>query len=78
LKFRWRHDADGGVVDSVEDPRMNRQAIFKALAKYYDLLYGFKDYKREAETIRELIRTYKQSPGADLLEVACGTGKHAE
>jgi len=57
---------------------MNKQTIFKSLAKYYDLLYSWKDYGKEAETIRELIRTYKKSPGKDLLEVACGTGKHAE
>jgi ubiquinone/menaquinone biosynthesis C-methylase UbiE len=57
---------------------MNRQTIFKSLAKHYDLLYSWKDYKKEAETIRELIRTHKQSPGTDLLEVACGTGRHAE
>src|SRR5262245_34825049 len=57
---------------------MNKQTIFKSLAKYYDLLYSWKDYGKEAETIRELIRTYKTSPGQDLLEVACGTGKHAE
>jgi ubiquinone/menaquinone biosynthesis C-methylase UbiE len=57
---------------------MKTQTIFKSLAKYYDLLYGWKDYKKEVETIRELVRTYKTSPGTDLLEVACGTGKHAE
>lgn len=57
---------------------MNKQTIFKSLAKYYDLLYTWKDYKKEAETLRRLIRTYKKSPGADLLEVACGTGRHAE
>jgi ubiquinone/menaquinone biosynthesis C-methylase UbiE len=57
---------------------MNKQTIFKSLAKYYDLLYSWKDCKKEAETIRELIRSYKRSPGDDLLEVACGTGKHAE
>jgi ubiquinone/menaquinone biosynthesis C-methylase UbiE len=55
-----------------------RQTIFKSLAKHYDLLYSWKDYNKEVETIRELIRTYKTSPGTDLLEVACGTGKHAE
>jgi ubiquinone/menaquinone biosynthesis C-methylase UbiE len=57
---------------------MQRQTIFKSLAKHYDLLYSWKDYKKEAETIRELIRIHKKSPGIDLLEVACGTGKHAE
>jgi ubiquinone/menaquinone biosynthesis C-methylase UbiE len=57
---------------------MNRQTIFKSLAQHYDLLYSWKNYKKEVETIRELIRTHKKSPGTDLLEVACGTGKHAE
>src|SRR4051812_3949597 len=58
--------------------RMTEQTIFKSLAKYYDLFYGWKNYGKEAESLRELIRTYKSSPGNDLLEVACGTGKHAE
>jgi ubiquinone/menaquinone biosynthesis C-methylase UbiE len=57
---------------------MQRQTIFKSLARHYDLLYSWKDYKKEVETIRALIRTFKTSPGTDLLEVACGTGKHAE
>jgi ubiquinone/menaquinone biosynthesis C-methylase UbiE len=57
---------------------MNKQTIFKSLAQHYDLLYSWKDYRQEVETIRELIRTHKKSPGTDLLEIACGTGKHAE
>ena len=57
---------------------MKSQTIFKSLAQHYDLLYSWKDYGKETEAIRELIRTHKQSPGTDLLEVACGTGKHAE
>jgi ubiquinone/menaquinone biosynthesis C-methylase UbiE len=57
---------------------MQRQTIFKSLAKHYDLLYSWKDYKKEVEILRELIRTHKTSPGTDLLELACGTGKHAE
>jgi ubiquinone/menaquinone biosynthesis C-methylase UbiE len=57
---------------------MQRQTIFKSLAKHYDLLYSWKDYKKEVDIIRKLIRIHKSSPGTDLLEVACGTGKHAE
>ena len=30
---------------------MNRQAIFKSLAKYYDVLYVWKDGEREAAAI---------------------------
>jgi hypothetical protein len=57
---------------------MNKQTIFKSLAKHYDQLYSWKDYKKEVDIIRALIRPHKQSLGTDLLEVACGTGKHAE
>src|SRR5262245_55404907 len=57
---------------------MQEQTIFKSLAKYYDLFYGWKDYEKEAELLRQLIRTHKTSPGNDLLEVACGTGRHAQ
>ena len=47
---------------------MQRQTIFKSLAQHYDLLYSWKDYRQEVETIRELIRTHKKSPGTDILE----------
>jgi dTDP-3-amino-3,4,6-trideoxy-alpha-D-glucopyranose N,N-dimethyltransferase len=54
-----------------------QQTIFRDFARYYDLIYWWKDYRKEAERIRKLIAEYKRSPGNDLLEVACGTGKHA-
>lgn len=52
--------------------------IYKDLAKYYDLIYSSKEYKNEAKKIKSLIRKYKKSKGNDLLEVACGTGKHIQ
>ena len=52
--------------------------FYSALAKYYDLLYAHKDYKSEAENIRQVIEKHKISKGNALLEVACGTGKHIE
>jgi ubiquinone/menaquinone biosynthesis C-methylase UbiE len=57
---------------------MNEQSIFKQHARYYDLLYSWKDYKKEADKVLRLIRRHKKSAGNDLLEVACGTGKHTQ
>jgi SAM-dependent methyltransferase len=48
------------------------------LAKYYDLLYSWKDYDRESRTIIDLVKRYKTSAGSSLLDVACGTGKHIQ
>ena len=49
--------------------------MFGDSSRYYDLIYGFKDYHREAEFLRILIE--RVAPGArTLLDVACGTGKH--
>jgi len=52
---------------------MADQAIYRDLAKYYDLIYTWKDYKKEANTIKQLIVAYKKTNGNTLLEVACGT-----
>ena len=46
------------------------------LAKYYDLMYSWKDYRKEAETLADLIKRYKRAPGNSLLDVGCGTGQH--
>lgn len=48
------------------------------MAKYYDRIYSCKNYKKEAQKILHLIKQYKKSSGRDLLEMACGTGKHIE
>ncbi|UCC19850.1 MAG: class I SAM-dependent methyltransferase [Promethearchaeota archaeon] len=52
--------------------------MYKKLAKYYDLIYSFKDYKGEIKKIKKLIGKYKNSEGNELLDVGCGTGKHLE
>ncbi|MFX0082541.1 MAG: class I SAM-dependent DNA methyltransferase [Candidatus Hodarchaeota archaeon] len=52
--------------------------MYKELAKYYDLIYSWKDYKKEVNSINKLIKKYKKSDGNKLLDVACGTGKHLE
>lgn len=51
--------------------------IFGKYARYYDLLYGGKDYTGEANFIRGLIQ--KHTPNAaSILDLGCGTGRHAE
>ncbi|MFW9818151.1 MAG: class I SAM-dependent methyltransferase [Candidatus Thorarchaeota archaeon] len=52
--------------------------MYKELAKYYDLIYSWKDYKGEIKRIKKLIKKYKISEGKELLDVGCGTGKHLE
>jgi ubiquinone/menaquinone biosynthesis C-methylase UbiE len=55
---------------------MKKQVLYGELAKYYDLIYSFKDYKKEAVRIKTLVSKYKKSEGKELLDVACGTGHH--
>jgi SAM-dependent methyltransferase len=50
--------------------------VFDHYAKYYDLLYADKEYGKEVDFINTLIKHY--ATGAeDILDVGCGTGKHA-
>lgn len=55
---------------------IKKQQIYRDLARYYDLIYSWKDYEKEAKRIKRLIAIYKRSEGNELLETACGTGKH--
>jgi SAM-dependent methyltransferase len=50
--------------------------MYDLSSKYYDVIYSFKDYKHEAE----LIRNYIMKQGLNyqtILDVACGTAQHA-
>lgn len=50
---------------------------FDAYSAYYDAIYRDKDYAAEAEFVRGLMSRHGIE-GGDLLELGCGTGRHAE
>jgi ubiquinone/menaquinone biosynthesis C-methylase UbiE len=54
--------------------------MFSKSAQYYDEIYASmdKDYVAEVSKLQKFIQVYKQSPGDSLLDVACGTGSHAD
>jgi ubiquinone/menaquinone biosynthesis C-methylase UbiE len=49
--------------------------MFTQTARFYDAIYSFKDYKREADILLEMLSS---KIGGTLLDVACGSGKHLE
>jgi len=46
-------------------------------AECYDIIYAEKPYQQEASFIDQLLREYSHAPHSSLLDVACGTGRHA-
>lgn len=51
-------------------------SVFGDYAEYYDLLYQAKDYQGEVTYIQKLIADYAKE-SRSILELGCGTGKHA-
>src|SRR5579862_6952349 len=66
---RWRGPAGQVFMSTLHYDR---------LARYYDLIYATKDYRSEVADQIRLIEKYQRSPGRELLEVACGTGRYLE
>ncbi|MEJ2150845.1 MAG: class I SAM-dependent methyltransferase [Chloroflexota bacterium] len=50
--------------------------MYDRSARFYDAIYGWKDYEDEVRRLLALIDAYRGAPPASLLDVACGTGKH--
>ncbi|MDP3065835.1 MAG: class I SAM-dependent methyltransferase [Methanobacteriaceae archaeon] len=57
---------------------MGEQELYRKYAQYYDLIYDWMDYPGESEFITEIVALNKKSDGLELLDVACGTGGHAQ
>lgn len=55
---------------------MNELHAYRKLARYYNTIYSFKDYKSEAKDIAHLVAKYKRNKGISLLDVGCRTGMH--
>jgi SAM-dependent methyltransferase len=50
--------------------------MFTKSAAWYDAIYAWKDYEREAARLHAFIQQHSRRPTATLLDVACGTGRH--
>lgn len=46
-------------------------------AEFYDLFYQDKNYKKETDYIHQLIKKHTAEENISVLDLACGTGKHA-
>jgi ubiquinone/menaquinone biosynthesis C-methylase UbiE len=54
-----------------------KESNFLNYARYYDNIYlKMKDYKKEAEMIKTIIRLYHRKTSKTLLDVGCGTAEH--
>ncbi|MHB1828454.1 MAG: class I SAM-dependent DNA methyltransferase [Steroidobacteraceae bacterium] len=51
-------------------------SVFAEYAPLYNLMYGEKGYKEEADFVLAQISAYK-APIGDILDLGCGTGAHA-
>lgn len=51
--------------------------MYSELAKYYDVVYWWKDYDREIDFLIEIFQKYGVRVKR-ILEVACGTGSHTK
>jgi ubiquinone/menaquinone biosynthesis C-methylase UbiE len=58
------------------DQDQEKTLVFNKTSQYYDLIYSYKDYRKEAKSLVAIINKNLLSGGNRLLDVACGTGHH--
>jgi SAM-dependent methyltransferase len=56
----------------------SRPSMYHELAKYYDDIYDFKNYRRETLRLERVARRFGKPRKRTWLDVACGTGRHLE
>jgi SAM-dependent methyltransferase len=56
--------------------RGGKRTTFDRSQDFYDAIYSFKNYPKEARELRAIIEAHKRTNGKTLLDVACGTGAH--
>lgn len=52
--------------------------MFSETVQLYDVVYSGKDYASEARHVHDVLLTSGVVDGGDLLDVACGTGRHLQ
>ena len=57
---------------------MTEEKLYKNFAEYYDKIYKNMDYDGESEFIKWAVDEHKTSENNHLIDVACGTGTHAQ
>lgn len=57
---------------------MTEEQLYHKFAKYYDRIYENIDVHKESDFIKWAVKQHKKSPGNKLLDMACGTGRHAQ
>ncbi len=53
-------------------------AFYTELAKHYDKIYHYIDYKKQVQFLIKVIEEFNKSNNSKILDVACGTGVHAD
>jgi len=57
---------------------MSEEQLYKNFARYYDKIYDEVDYEGEVEFIKWAVNKHKTSSSNRLMDMACGTGSHAQ